>query len=120
MVHLIVTVLAAAGAAFSAYALLTRAAWVVGPLESYGVAASWWPWLGAAKAAGAAGLREGPRAGEQGLPGWRSTGRGGAGPAEVLELLLTVFLEHMSTSPPGVQAARRARGGRDPEEGTAW
>ncbi|GAA4205402.1 DoxX family protein [Streptosporangium oxazolinicum] len=56
MVHIIVTVLAAAWVAFSAYAILTHAAWVVGPLESYGVPASWWPWLGAAKAAGAAGL----------------------------------------------------------------
>ncbi|MEQ4718996.1 DoxX family protein [Nonomuraea sp. B19D2] len=56
MVHIIVTVLAAAWVGFSAYAILTRAAWVVQPLESYGVPASWWPWLGAAKAAGAAGL----------------------------------------------------------------
>lgn len=56
MVHIIVTVLAAAWVAFSAYAILTRAAWVVEPLASYGVPSSWWPWLGAAKAAGAAGL----------------------------------------------------------------
>ena len=56
MVHTIVTVLAAAWVAFSAYAILTRAAWVVEPLTSYGVPSTWWPWLGAAKAAGAAGL----------------------------------------------------------------
>jgi hypothetical protein len=59
MVHIIVTVLAAAWVAFSAYAVLTRAAWVVQPLASYGVPRSWWPWLGAAKAAGAAGLLAG-------------------------------------------------------------
>jgi hypothetical protein len=56
MVHIVVTVLAAAWVAFSAYAILTRAAWVVQPLTAYGVPSSWWPWLGAAKAAGAAGL----------------------------------------------------------------
>ncbi|MFG1685125.1 DoxX family protein [Nonomuraea sp. NPDC049269] len=56
MVHVIVTILAAAWVAFSAYAILTRAAWVVQPLAAYGVPSSWWPWLGAAKAAGAAGL----------------------------------------------------------------
>ncbi|MCA2180529.1 DoxX family protein [Nonomuraea glycinis] len=56
MVHVIVTVLAAAWVAFSAYAILTRAAWVVEPLAAYGVPSSWWPWLGAAKGAGAAGL----------------------------------------------------------------
>ncbi|WP_043633824.1 DoxX family protein [Nonomuraea candida] len=59
MVHVIVTVLAAAWVAFSAYAILTRAAWVVQPLTTYGVPSSWWPWLGAAKAAGAAGLLAG-------------------------------------------------------------
>ncbi|WP_326822726.1 DoxX family protein [Streptosporangium sp. NBC_01756] len=56
MVLIIVTVLTAAWVAFSAYAVLTRAAWVVEPLASYGVPRAWWPWLGAAKAAGAAGL----------------------------------------------------------------
>ncbi|MET8864154.1 DoxX family protein [Nonomuraea sp. NPDC004580] len=59
MVPIIVTVLAAAWVGFSAYAILTRAAWVVEPLRTYGVPASWWPWLGAAKAAGAAGLLAG-------------------------------------------------------------
>ncbi|WP_067490386.1 DoxX family protein [Actinomadura hibisca] len=54
--HVIVTVLAAAWVAFSAYSILRRATWVVEPLTEYGVPSSWWPWLGAAKAAGAAGL----------------------------------------------------------------
>lgn len=54
--RLIVTVLAAAWVAFSAYSVLTRAKWVVEPLAEYGVPTSWWPWLGTAKAAGAAGL----------------------------------------------------------------
>ncbi|WP_062440839.1 DoxX family protein [Herbidospora daliensis] len=57
--HLIVTVLAALWVAFSAYSILRRAAWVVEPLQEYGVPSSWWPWLGAAKAAGAAGLLTG-------------------------------------------------------------
>ncbi|WP_326634860.1 DoxX family protein [Nonomuraea fuscirosea] len=59
MMQLIVTVLAAAWVGFSAYAILTRAAWVIEPLRSYGVPASWWLWLGVAKAAGAAGLLAG-------------------------------------------------------------
>lgn len=54
--HLVVTLLAAALAAFSAGSVLARAPWVVQPLADYGVPRSWWPWLGAAKAAGAAGL----------------------------------------------------------------
>jgi hypothetical protein len=54
--YVIVTVLAAALVAFSAGSLLLRAKWVVQGLEDYGVPRSWWPWLGAAKAAGAAGL----------------------------------------------------------------
>lgn len=56
---LIVTILTALWVAFSAYAILTRAAWVIDPLTEYGVPRSWWPWLGAAKAAGAAGLLAG-------------------------------------------------------------
>jgi hypothetical protein len=54
--HVIVTVFAALWVGFSAYSVLTRAKWVVEPLADYGVPRSWWPWLGAAKAAGAAGL----------------------------------------------------------------
>ncbi len=54
--HTVVTVAAALWVGFSAAALLLRARWVVGSLVDYGVPRSWWPWLGAAKAAGAAGL----------------------------------------------------------------
>ena len=56
MSYVIVTVVAALWVGFSAVSVLTRAAWVVGPLAEYGVPRSWWPWLGAAKAAGAIGL----------------------------------------------------------------
>ncbi|GAA4911870.1 DoxX-like protein [Stackebrandtia albiflava] len=55
-VHIVVSVLGAAMAAFSAGSVFLRAAWVTEPLTEYGVPVSWWPWLGAAKAAGAAGL----------------------------------------------------------------
>jgi hypothetical protein len=41
---------------YSAGAVFFRAKWVVQPLADYGVPTSWWPWLGAAKAIGAAGL----------------------------------------------------------------
>ncbi|MCX4094170.1 DoxX family protein [Nocardia sp. alder85J] len=54
--HTIVTILAAAWVGFSAVSMLLRAKWVVEPLAEYGVPASWWPWLGIAKAAGALGL----------------------------------------------------------------
>jgi hypothetical protein len=54
--HTIVTVLAAAWVGFSAYATFTKAPWVVDNLADYGVPATWWPWLGAAKATGAIGL----------------------------------------------------------------
>lgn len=57
--HVVVTLLAAALAAFSAGSLLLHATWVVQPLADYGVPRSWWPWLGAAKAFGAAGLLAG-------------------------------------------------------------
>jgi hypothetical protein len=52
----IVTILAAAWVGFSAYSLLTHKAFVVDALREYGVPRAWWPWLGLAKAAGAAGL----------------------------------------------------------------
>lgn len=55
-VHVILVVLGAAMAAFSAGSVFLRAKWVLEPLVEYGVPRSWWPWLGAAKAAGAAGL----------------------------------------------------------------
>lgn len=51
-----VTVLAAAMVGFSAVVLYREAAWIVTSMEIYGVPRSWWPWLSAAKAAGALGL----------------------------------------------------------------
>ncbi|PXY20706.1 DoxX family protein [Prauserella muralis] len=57
--HLVVTLLGAAMAAFSAGSVFARAPWVVQPLADYGVPRTWWPWLGTAKAAGAAGLLAG-------------------------------------------------------------
>jgi hypothetical protein len=54
--YLIVTLFGAALAGFSAVSVFARAKWVVEPITSYGVPESWWPWLGAAKAAGAIGL----------------------------------------------------------------
>ncbi|GAA4075625.1 DoxX family protein [Nonomuraea soli] len=54
--HVVVTVLAAAWVAFSAVSVFARAAWVVEPLAEYGVPQALWPWLGAAKTAGALGL----------------------------------------------------------------
>jgi hypothetical protein len=54
--YMIVTVLAAAWVGFSAFSIFIRATWVVEPLTEYGVPSSWWPWLGVAKAAGAAGM----------------------------------------------------------------
>jgi hypothetical protein len=54
--YVIITILAAAWVGFSAASVFFRAKWVVEPLAAYGVPRSWWPWLGTAKAAGAAGL----------------------------------------------------------------
>lgn len=54
--HTILTLVAAVLVAFSAGSVFLRAQWVTQPLTEYGVPRSWWPWLGAAKAAGAAGL----------------------------------------------------------------
>lgn len=55
----IVDVFAAAFVGFSALSIFIKAKWVVEPLAEYGVPTSWWPWLGAAKAAGALGLLAG-------------------------------------------------------------
>lgn len=55
-VYVVLTVFAALWVAFSAYSLLRGASWVVESLQDYGVPRGWWPWLGAAKAAGALGL----------------------------------------------------------------
>jgi DoxX-like family len=54
--HVIVTILAALWVGFSSASVFLHASWVVQPLADYGVPRSWWPWLGTAKAAGAAGL----------------------------------------------------------------
>jgi len=54
--YVVVTLVASAMAAFSAGSVFVHAKWVVEPLESYGVPRAWWPWLGTAKALGAAGL----------------------------------------------------------------
>ncbi|MFE0042372.1 DoxX family protein [Streptomyces albireticuli] len=56
---LVVTVLAAVMSGFSAGSVFAGAPWVVEPMADYGVPRSWWTWLGAAKAAGAAGLLAG-------------------------------------------------------------
>ncbi|MEU8677391.1 DoxX family protein [Streptomyces sp. NPDC048560] len=54
--HVVVTLLAAATAGFSAASVLLGAQWVVQPLADYGAPRPWRIWLGTAKAAGAAGL----------------------------------------------------------------
>jgi|SRR5215467_2781153 len=54
--HTVVTILAAAWVGYSAASVFLRRHEIVGPLADYGVPQSWWPWLGAAKAAGAAGI----------------------------------------------------------------
>ncbi|HEX3590395.1 MAG TPA: DoxX family protein [Pseudonocardiaceae bacterium] len=55
-VLIVVSLVGAAMVAFSAVSVFTHAEWVMKPLADYGVPSSWTPWLGAAKAAGAAGL----------------------------------------------------------------
>lgn len=54
--QIVVTLLAALMAGFSGTVLLLRAQWIVKALTDYRVPRAWWTWLGAAKAAGAAGL----------------------------------------------------------------
>lgn len=54
--YVIVTIVGAAMVAFSAVSVFARAKWVTEPIAEYGVPASWLPWLGTAKAAGAVGL----------------------------------------------------------------
>ncbi len=54
--YVVVALVAAFMAGFSATCVFFRAKWVVEPMAEYGVPESWWPWLGTAKAAGAAGL----------------------------------------------------------------
>lgn len=57
--HLIVTIAAAAWVGFSGFSLFRQSAFVVKPLTDYGVPRAWWPWLAAAKSAGAVGLLAG-------------------------------------------------------------
>ncbi|PZF92212.1 DoxX family protein [Micromonospora deserti] len=57
--YVVVTLLGAAMAGFSAGSVFFRATWVVQPLTDYDVPRGWWPWLGAAKAVGALGLLAG-------------------------------------------------------------
>lgn len=54
--YVVVTLVAAALAAFSAASLFFQAKWVVQPLADYRIPRGWWPWLASAKAAGAVGL----------------------------------------------------------------
>lgn len=54
--HLVVTLVGVALVAFSAGSVFFNAQWVVQSLADYHVPHSWLPWLGTAKAAGAAGL----------------------------------------------------------------
>jgi hypothetical protein len=54
--YVVVTILAAAMVGYAAVSLLLRNKQFVKFLTDYGVPDSWWPWLGTAKAAGAAGL----------------------------------------------------------------
>lgn len=54
-----ITIAAALWVGFSAVSVFMRAKWVVEPLAAYGVPATWWPWLGVAKAAGVLGLLAG-------------------------------------------------------------
>lgn len=57
--YVVVTVLAAVMAGFSAGTFIFRAPWIVRSLTAYGVPEAWLPWLGTAKAAGAVGLLAG-------------------------------------------------------------
>lgn len=59
--YIVLTLLAAAMAAFSAGVSFVSPAWVVRVMTAYGVPRSWWPWLGGLKLAGAAGLLIGLR-----------------------------------------------------------
>ena len=54
--YVIVTLVGAFMAAFSAASIFFRAKWVVQPLADYSVPRTWWNRLGVAKAAGALGL----------------------------------------------------------------
>jgi len=55
----VVVIAAASWVGFSAYAILTRKAFVVDNITAYGVSERWWPWLGAIKALGSIGMLAG-------------------------------------------------------------
>jgi hypothetical protein len=55
----VIVAVVAAWVGFSAYAVLTDKSWVVDNLADYGVPRRWWPWLGAVKVLGSAGLLAG-------------------------------------------------------------
>jgi hypothetical protein len=57
--YYVLTVLGAAMVGFSAVSVFLGVKYVVEPLAAYGIPRSWWPWLGTAKALGAAGLLAG-------------------------------------------------------------
>ena len=57
--YVVAIVLWAAWLSVSAVAILVRARWITQALADYDVPASWWPWLGTARAAGAAGVLAG-------------------------------------------------------------
>jgi hypothetical protein len=59
MAYVVVTILAAAIYAYSAYVDFTSAEWVLDSMSKYGVPHSWLFYLGALKAAGALGLLAG-------------------------------------------------------------
>lgn len=54
--YLVMSIIAAVLVGASASGTLLRVKFVVQSFADYGVPRSWWPWLGAAKAAGALGL----------------------------------------------------------------
>ncbi len=57
--YVVAIVLWAVWLSVSAVAILVRARWITQALADYDVPASWWPWLGTARAAGAAGILAG-------------------------------------------------------------
>jgi DoxX-like family len=54
--YVVVTVLAAIMAGFSAFSVFSHVKFIEQCFTDYSVPRSWWPWLGTAKAAGAVGL----------------------------------------------------------------
>lgn len=54
--YVAIIILWAAWVGFCAYSVFSGAKWIVQPMADCGVPSAWWPWLGTAKAVGAAGL----------------------------------------------------------------